>query len=200
MNMKWFALLGLLLFLGVAVAPIINANISKEFDSNISSPLFNKRITNAIESVDTVLFNCSFIGENSEIDISFSSNREFSRYIANIYRIADEVDVNKKDISEFISKLHFWLLENNDVDFVDRLEVEIDTFNATIYKEVLPTVYYGSCFTFMLPELCMALFLIIFIELFIFLMLIIFFPTIILLELIREFIRFGPPSTIIQCP
>ena len=29
MNMKWFALLGLLLFLGVAVAPTVNAQISK---------------------------------------------------------------------------------------------------------------------------------------------------------------------------
>ena len=197
--MKSFALLSCILFLGVAVAPSIHANISNEFDSKISSPLFNRRITNAIESVDTDLFNCSFIGGESQINIPFSSNREFSRYISYIYRLDEKVDVNQEDISDFINVLHLRLLENKGLDFIERLESKIYTVNATLFEVPMQTVYGGSCFT-LIPEVCGPLILIILVELFIFLMLIIFFPTIILLELIREFLRFGLPSTHIECP
>ena len=61
-SLKWFALLGLMLFLGVAVAPSINADVQKNLICNIS-PLFTASIEKAIFK-DTKSVKTSYIGEN----------------------------------------------------------------------------------------------------------------------------------------
>ena len=60
--MKWFALIGFLLFFGVAVAPSINADVKKTSIAH-STPLFLTRIFNALKQ-DNEISKYHFLGEN----------------------------------------------------------------------------------------------------------------------------------------
>ncbi len=119
--MKVFALLGLLLFLGLAVAPSINADFKVNLKSNVNSPLFNKRIRNAIEEDYKESLYTEFIGENSDITIPISSNAEDSKYFKYISKLTEELNIEPDLISDLINKLESSSLLKLDSDIFEPL-------------------------------------------------------------------------------
>ena len=87
LSLKWFALLGLLLFLGVAVAPSINADVKQSSISH-TSPLFQARTGGALNQ-DYEINDNHFLGENQQTELLFVNRDE---NLSKIIKIIQQMD------------------------------------------------------------------------------------------------------------
>ena len=167
--MKWFALLGLLLFLGMAVAPSINADFKDNLKSNVNSPLFNKRVQSAIGLNQVEKNTSNYIGENSQRIIPILSNVESSKYLKYFSRIDNELKKNPQLMSELVKKLkdNSMIKSDSTIEYID-IQGEFDTlltieeeksklFSKDYYCQDI-TIFQG-CLIIMLLYLILFLFL-----------------------------------------
>lgn len=86
--MKWFALIGFLLFFGVAVAPSINADVKKTSIAH-TTPLFQTRTLKVLNQ-ENEISKYHFLGENQQTCLVFGERKQIPQIIIDFIQKVDE--------------------------------------------------------------------------------------------------------------
>jgi hypothetical protein len=91
-GIKWVAMIVVILFLGVAVAPSINADFKDNLKLNVNSPLFSIRSKSVISNYGHYV-KCSYMKDDLVIDISFHKDQYIGFKVGKLRRWVNFLDI-----------------------------------------------------------------------------------------------------------